>query len=168
MTELNIIIDLINQFIKGVSFMHEHGVAHLDLKPANIVVEASGGRRRRRPWLAIIDLGVSEFSSLDSFIEGFVGTPPWTAPEVGTKDGHTQRYNPVRADLWSTGRILQYFMSRHVDLDYCGVPLLARALMNSDPLQRPTTLSPTFQCPQSITDTNTDSNTFHCCVKKRN
>ena len=33
--------DLAYQFLEGVRFMHEHNVAHLDLKPDNIVVTAT-------------------------------------------------------------------------------------------------------------------------------
>jgi serine/threonine protein kinase len=32
------VVDLSNQSIKGVRFLHDHGIAYLDIKPQNIVV----------------------------------------------------------------------------------------------------------------------------------
>jgi serine/threonine protein kinase len=65
------------QFLDGVAFLHEYRVAHhLDLKPGNVVV--------------------GEHTT----IEGFCGTPPWVAPEVGARDGPDMRYS---ADRWACG-----------------------------------------------------------------
>ena len=45
--------DLLRQIVEGFSFLHGHGVAHMDLKSANIVTDTSLGR-----WY-IIDFGLA-------------------------------------------------------------------------------------------------------------
>jgi serine/threonine protein kinase len=60
-------------------------MAHLDLKPENIIVEESTGR------LSIIDYSVSQrVSGLDEMIAGFAGTLGHVAPEVGHEP-----YSPI-------------------------------------------------------------------------
>ena len=49
--------------------------------------------------------------------EDWRGTPQWTAPELGSRDGPVQRfsvsafqrYSPILADRWVCGRMIQYF-----------------------------------------------------------
>ncbi|KAI9435865.1 kinase-like domain-containing protein [Lactarius indigo] len=69
------------QFLEGVTFLHEFGVAHLDLKPGNVLVD--GGHTSLSPRLSIIDFGLSVFvESEETLVEGFRGTPSWVAPEA--------------------------------------------------------------------------------------
>jgi serine/threonine protein kinase len=117
------------QLLDGVKFMHRNYIAHLDLKPDNLVVV--------RDVLHIIDFGLAcRVSSYEDVLEGFRGTKPWVAPEEGEQDGPEQTFNPIAADLWATGRILKYlsgFMeSRESDL----LMVTARQLMHEDPTQR--------------------------------
>jgi len=87
------------QFLDGVKFMHQNLVAHLDLKPDNLVVGEDGIR--------IIDYGSSVKVSgfWDEMVVGPVGTRNWVAPEVGPE----KTFNPVAADLWSAGKILSKY-----------------------------------------------------------
>ena len=122
--------DLARQFLHGVQFMHEQRVAHLDLKPENILVTATSS-----PRLLIIDFDVSvRVPEEDSWIEGYRGTEGWTAPEL---DGSNPRYQPIRADLWSVGRILRYFAGRQRASTNCRFKPLADALLRCNPLERP-------------------------------
>ncbi|KAH9024719.1 kinase-like domain-containing protein [Lactarius hengduanensis] len=96
------------QFLEGVSFLHGHGVAHLDLKPTNILVDGECGSPP--PRLSIIDFGLSVFAeSEDTLVEGYRGTPSWTAPEVGRAHGPLKKYSAILADRWSCGQVLLYF-----------------------------------------------------------
>jgi serine/threonine protein kinase len=91
------------QLIEGVAFMHEHGVAHLDLKPENIIVDSSTGQ------LSIIDYSISQrVSGTSEMLAGFAGTPGHVAPEVGDKP-----YSPIRADLLSCVNVLRNLSSPH-------------------------------------------------------
>jgi serine/threonine protein kinase len=132
-TGSSVSLDLMYQLLEAVAFIHANRVAHLDLKPRNLLVSGTGDR----PRLVMIDFDVSVFvDSPDTQIEGFVGTPPWVAPEVGTEHGPRQRYSPIRADLWACGQLLYYMSSRSCVRD----PVLLRLaedLSSNDPLQRP-------------------------------
>jgi serine/threonine protein kinase len=123
---------LARQFLEGVQFIHEQYVAHLDLKPDNIVVTATTRPHR----LFIIDFSVSvRVSQQDSWIKGYRGTKRWAAPEL--EENSDAEYQPIRADLWSAGRVLQYFAQRQrANTNYQFKPLADR-LLNGDPQQRP-------------------------------
>jgi len=55
-------------------FLHEHGIAHLDLKPGNVLVHGKSGSLS--PHLSIIDFGLSDFAeSEETLVEGYQGTP---------------------------------------------------------------------------------------------
>ncbi|KAH9041685.1 hypothetical protein EDB85DRAFT_2271892 [Lactarius pseudohatsudake] len=71
------------QFLEGVLFLHEHGIAQLDLKPADILVDERHPTKRPG-WKASR------------------GTSPWVAPEV------EKQMNPQRsaARSWPTGGLV--------------------------------------------------------------
>jgi serine/threonine protein kinase len=125
-------LDLMYQLIDAVAFIHENRVAHLDLKPDNILVSCTDDR----PRLVVIDFGISVFvDSPDTQIKGFAGTPGWVAPEIGTEHGPRQTYSPIRADLWACGQLLFYMAPP--SLGQLRIIQLARDLSSGDPLQRP-------------------------------
>lgn len=120
---------LAHQFLQGVEFIHRHQVAHLDLKPDNLVIERPSNK------LYIIDFSVSLRVPGPNFrLTGFQGTKGWVAPEV---DQESDRgYCPILADLWSAGKVLQYFVDRQQTL--CGgIRSLAIRLQSPAPQQRP-------------------------------
>jgi len=130
------------QFLEGVQFIHDNLVAHLDLKPANIVIGAKNK-------LYIIDLSVSvRVPLLESRIRGYQGTKGWVAPEV--EQNPDAGYEPIRADLWSTGQVLRYF-AEHQPAYHSEMIFLADQLQKSEPQQRPllssTILHTVFQRP---------------------
>ncbi|KIK68759.1 hypothetical protein GYMLUDRAFT_142750, partial [Collybiopsis luxurians FD-317 M1] len=89
-------------FINGVAFLHRHQIAHMDLKPSNLVCTP-----KPENILKIIDFSVSVRSpSEEHTICGFRGTVGWTAPEVGKEDGPALCYSPRRADKWSCGAVI--------------------------------------------------------------
>ncbi|KAH9012004.1 hypothetical protein EDB85DRAFT_1900657 [Lactarius pseudohatsudake] len=56
----NLVESMWSQFLDGVRFLHEHRIAHLNLKPENTLARGE-----------------------ETLIEGYRGTIPWSAPEVG-------------------------------------------------------------------------------------
>ena len=116
---------IVGQLVDGVSFMHRYGVAHLDLKPQNILVDGHG-------QLWIIDFGVSvQVKSIDDLRTGFVGTPGYTAPEVGEK-----YYSPIWADLWSCGNVIQELCKLcQPSMNQALLLGIGQELMNADPMQ---------------------------------
>ncbi|KIK22109.1 hypothetical protein PISMIDRAFT_70314, partial [Pisolithus microcarpus 441] len=87
--------------IEGVAFMHAQLVAHVDIKPENVIIPTKGGR------LSIIDFStaIRLKSEEEKFrgIVGTIGTTGYVAPEVERGDA----YKPIQADLWSCGRTLE-------------------------------------------------------------
>ncbi|KAG1794435.1 uncharacterized protein HD556DRAFT_1370351 [Suillus plorans] len=118
------------QLFEAVDFMHQHGVAHLDLKPPNILLPADGGR------LSIIDFNrYVRVKGTETMFRGIVGTIGYLAPEVAAGQG---LYSAIRADLWSCGKTLDelcYMCSPSRDRN--ALLEIARELMNEDPRQRP-------------------------------
>jgi serine/threonine protein kinase len=126
-------LSLMHQLIEAVSFIQANSVVHLDLKPSNVLVSMVDNC----PRLVVIDFGASIFvASPDAQIEGFVGTPGWVAPEVGTKHGRPQRYSPIHADLWACRWLLDHIAEESKVRD-SSIIQLAAGLSSDDPLQRP-------------------------------
>ena len=77
----------------------EKGVVHRDVKPANILVEASG-----RPRL--VDLGLARLDDDPALTRtgGTLGTPYYISPEQARDPGSTD----IRGDIWSLGATLYH------------------------------------------------------------
>jgi len=105
----DVVGSLQTQFLEGVCFLHKHGIAHLDLKPANVLVGRSSLLQ-----LSIIDFGLSiRVEGEWTLVEGYQGTRSWTAPEVGTEDRPGFKYSAILADRWACGKVLQYIAKSH-------------------------------------------------------
>lgn len=74
---------------KAVAALHRQGIAHRDIKPDNVILEADGG-------LKLIDLGVARLPRIEEFAEAEApGTTGYKAPEMfaGNKgDALTDQY----------------------------------------------------------------------------
>ncbi|KAN0128141.1 Protein kinase-like domain containing protein, partial [Lactarius tabidus] len=89
-----------HQFLEGVWFLHDHGIAHLDLNPGNVLI----GYTDKQSWLqlSIINFGISiHVRSEATKVQGYCGTPSWTALEVGMENGPAMSYSPILAEQWS-------------------------------------------------------------------
>ena len=67
-------VDLIAKVAEAVRAAHGHGVLHLDIKPANILLDSAGA-----PFLA--DFGIAEFMEGTSDFSATMMTPSFSAPE---------------------------------------------------------------------------------------
>ena len=134
---------------QGVRELHQSGIAHLDIKPENILLDSN----RNFP---ICDFG-SVFLLNDRSIYSkpkerkqfsctglrFRGTQQYSAPEVENNE-----FNPFQADIYSIGAILyvllhQIFPARGESLVLSAdisqnCSKLISSLMNENPLLRPT------------------------------
>ena len=103
--------------------MYEHGVAHMDLKPHNIVIPLEEGR------LSIIDFSTSiHVRSPSTMYKGVVGTKDYMTPEV-----HQGQYKPILANLWSCGKMLEELSSGCCSsADHVALLQISRELMNEE------------------------------------
>ncbi|KAF8159504.1 kinase-like domain-containing protein [Crassisporium funariophilum] len=89
------------QLFEAVGFIHDHCVAHMDLKPSTLLIPSEYGT------LTVVDFGVSVRVKTPGQLfqsKGRVGTEGYIAPEVGRT-----KFSPIRADLWSTGKVVEEF-----------------------------------------------------------
>lgn len=132
-------LQLAEDLIHGMTFIHDLCIAHLDIKPENLVYTDEGGLH-----LEIIDFDISvQLSHPDEVIDTYCGTERYRAPEIGFEDGPRRPYSPIRADRFSAGRVLFRFAEVHGKEDQC-LAQFARRLLNKDPAKRPL-LSEWFQ-----------------------
>ena len=86
--------------IKGVAYLHGFCIAHRDIKLQNLLVD-------RDFSLKIIDFDVAmQVKDEDEVVFGQCGTKGWMAPEIEEKS----MYSPIKADRWSSGRVLLYLL----------------------------------------------------------
>ena len=123
------VLDFSRQLLEGVAFLHSRGIAHLDIKPENLVALSK--------QLFIIDFDIAvRVDGKDALIDRRCGTLEWMAPEIGREDEPKRLYSPIRADLWSCGLVLQYLASKGAVKENPFEGLTYR-LLNKNPQLRP-------------------------------
>lgn len=91
----------VKQILLGVQYLHSKNIAHLDLKPENIML-----LRKEAQQIKLIDFGLAQKLSDESNIRRMQGTPEFVAPEI-------VNYEPVSlaTDMWSIGVITYILLS---------------------------------------------------------
>ncbi len=89
---------LFSQVVKGVKYMHDHNVAHRDLKLTNILID-------NEYTVKVIDFGFA--CEANERHRMYCGTPSYMAPEIVEK----KLYQPKPTDIWSLGVVLFKLLS---------------------------------------------------------
>ena len=80
------------QLLKGLLFLHYHGICHRDLKPDNILFDEENN-------LKIADFSLSDY--YEGGLKGICGTPGYMAPEIFSHDIYDEK-----VDIFSLGVVL--------------------------------------------------------------
>ncbi|SNX86175.1 probable MAPKK kinase Kpp4 [Melanopsichium pennsylvanicum] len=106
--------NFVRQIVKGLSFLHNRGIMHRDIKGANILVDNKGG-------IKISDFGISKKVESDLVLAtnkgaqggaaggqrpSLQGSVFWMAPEVVKQTSYT-----IKADIWSLGCLVVEMIS---------------------------------------------------------
>ncbi|VDK84249.1 unnamed protein product [Litomosoides sigmodontis] len=84
------------QLASAIQYMRAMNVAHMDLKPQNILLT-----NRHKPSIKVSDFGLSQYLKKNEQASSFRGSPLYMAPEIFCGEPYDGR-----VDLWSCGVIL--------------------------------------------------------------
>ncbi|KDQ12105.1 hypothetical protein BOTBODRAFT_424452 [Botryobasidium botryosum FD-172 SS1] len=94
---------LSRQICIGLQYIHRSGIAHLDIKPENILLT-------RRGQVKIADFGHSKDALSNEGLTSFgVGSPGYRAPEIISRNDSHETYT-VKADCYSTGVTILFLL----------------------------------------------------------
>ncbi|CAI0467669.1 unnamed protein product [Linum tenue] len=121
---------LFHQLIDGVSYCHNHGVFHRDLKLENVLLDAKGR-------IKISDFGLSALPKHFRLLHTICGSPNYVAPEVLRNKG----YDGATADVWSCGVILYVTLTGSLPFDDRNLAVLYHKIMKGE-VEIPKWMSP--------------------------
>lgn len=128
---------IMTDLLEGLSAIHEQGLTHCDLSPANILFAERSGNNLR-----IADFGIALKSGEThrDFDMSFAGQSDFAAPEQinGGMVDH-------RTDLFSAGRILSFMLLNCGDAEAIDLHALAGRLSQPLPQDRPETAKAALQ-----------------------
>jgi hypothetical protein len=135
------------QIASALSMVHEHGVLHGDIKPANLFVVNDD---KRRDFIKVLDFGVAKALGLgrqrpnDDRVP-ILGTPQYIAPEQVLARSTVD----ARADLYSLGCVMYQMMTGTVPFT-AETPLAIISKHAYEPPVPPRKLRPDLEIPASV------------------
>ncbi len=91
----------LQQLGSALKFMRSKNIAHMDLKPQNILLTRSSSGRTSGPILKLADFGFAQKFTNEEIKTALRGSPLYMAPEMVL-----ERCYDAKVDLWSVGVIL--------------------------------------------------------------
>ena len=119
--------ELVMQIAAAIGYAHEHGVIHRDLKPGNVLLDATGNPR-------ITDFGLAKQTQRDSQLTGtgqILGTPSYMPPEQAA--GRLNEIGPL-SDVYSLGAVLYALVTGRPPFQSAGVMDTLRQVLEQDPV----------------------------------
>eukprot|EP00112_Aurelia_sp_Birch-Aquarium-sp1_P011630 Seg2444.2 transcript_id=Seg2444.2/GoldUCD/mRNA.D3Y31 product=Kalirin protein_id=Seg2444.2/GoldUCD/D3Y31 len=96
-----IAIGFTKQILQALQYLHECGIAHLDVKPENLILSHGTS-----PRLKLVDFGDAVQITQNPYMHELNGSPEFCAPEVINGDAVS-----LATDLWSVGVIIYVLIS---------------------------------------------------------
>ncbi|KAG5388167.1 hypothetical protein IGI04_029708, partial [Brassica rapa subsp. trilocularis] len=115
---------MFQQLIDGISYCHNKGIFHRDLKLENVLLDENG-------HIKITDFGVRavpQHFREDGLLHTTCGSPNYVAPEVLANKG----YDGAASDIWSCGVILYVILTGCLPFDDTNLAVLCRKIVKGD------------------------------------
>ncbi|GAB0489366.1 hypothetical protein MMPV_000584 [Pyropia vietnamensis] len=111
------------QVLIGLTYLHDQGVVHRDIKCANLLVT-------KESFVKLADFGVSANKPASaSAAQDVAGTPHWMAPEIITQSGFS-----TASDIWSVGAtVIELLTGLPPYSDLSGITALFRIVSDDRP-----------------------------------
>src|SRR5438128_3261126 len=115
-------LDIVIEVLQGLSYAHERGVIHRDVKPSNVRIASDGS-------VKIMDFGIARLQSADVTGSGaIVGTPTYMAPEQITNGAITPA-----TDIFAVGCLLYELLGYHKPFEAETVHGVLYQVLTTDP-----------------------------------
>ncbi|VDK44471.1 unnamed protein product [Anisakis simplex] len=127
---------LFRQIASALFYMRGMNIAHMDLKPQNILLTSL-----QRPFIKVSDFGLSQYLKNDESASSFRGSPLYMAPEIFTR----QKYDS-RVDLWSSGIILYECLYGKPPFTAESYERLIEQILSYESIKFPSNVQLSFDC----------------------
>jgi len=114
---------LMRRLMQGIDALHGMGIAHCDIKPANLMLKTPGDLDS----LFIIDLGLASDLHRSAWMDAACGTPQYFAPELVRAYTLQTAYGP-HVDEWAAGVVMYLllcgelpFSGKHAGVLFCKI-----------------------------------------------
>ena len=126
-------LSIAQQLLEALSFMHNAGLVHRDVKPSNVFLQRLPNGRER---VKVLDFGLAKFTAPS--VAGsdptltrdgtIVGTPAYMSPEQATGD-----MVDARGDVYAAGVIIFQMLSGHLPFEGDAIQLIRSHLVATVP-----------------------------------
>lgn len=107
----------------GLKYLHEQDIIYRDLKPENVVIDATG-------YIKLTDFGLSKLDiTQDIKTYSICGTPEYLAPEILRKEGHNKT-----VDWWTLGCIIYEMIFNRPPFQSSNKNKLCNSILNTKPI----------------------------------
>ncbi|MHC4778526.1 MAG: serine/threonine-protein kinase, partial [Planctomycetota bacterium] len=114
-------VNVVLQCLEALEYAHDRGLAHLDVKPQNILVDSRG-----KAFLT--DFGLAQGASVDSRGRTVVGTPKYMSPEQASGSSSVN----FRSDIYSLGVTLYNLLTYTHPFEGDDVHIILKNVISGD------------------------------------